>query len=462
MDTTAWTYFIGFIVLMLAPGIYHATKIHNNNQYLLASRKTGLFALTATLVMTEFNTTTLIAYTSIGYVAGWWAVSIAVPLLIGLLFYAFTVAKKWKKFNGVSVADYFTQRYGKNMGIIAGVILFFAMTGFSATYIKSLTLIFQPLFPTLSPWTLSTALTLLTLLMTLRGGLVSIIRTDIISFIATLIFIPLLLYFTYKAPAVHHTVHLTLAEMQHKLPIKFVVSLLILVCFSYILAPWYGQKIVAAKNQKTAYLSVIFAAILISLLYGIAIFTTALFQQKGYTLASAQLALPTIIGKLLPENLRGLDYGILFCIAATTMSGVWNAMVTLIVGKAKQRDIRQSMTLMLACAMLTLILANVFVDNILDRMILINIPVVALSFGLLAGFYWKKSTTFGVYLSMLTGLVWGTTCYLYYGNAGLYTWTWYWAIYGVPLIFIVGAIGSIKRGCYNAAVVSSIHKERFS
>lgn len=459
MDVTAWMFLILFVASMLAFGIYHATKIRSNNQYLLANRQTGLFALTATLVMTEFNTTTLIAYTSIGYIASWWGISVAFIFLIGLLFYAFTVAKKWKKFNGVSVADYFTERYGEKMGITAGTILFLAMTGFSATYIKSLTLIFQPLFPTINPWILSTALTLLTLLMTLRGGLVSIIRTDIVSFIATLIFIPLLLYFTYKAPIAHHTAHLSFAVMRQKLPVKFVLSLVFLICFSYILAPWYSQKIVAAKNQKVAYLSVIFAAILIFLLYGIAILTTALFQHKGYVLTSAQLALPTVISKLMPENLRGLDYGILFCIAATTLSGVWNAMVTLIIGKTEQRNIHKSMVLMLACAVLTLILANVFVDNVLNKMILANIPVVALSFALLAGFYWKRSTTFGAYLSIITGLVWGTACYLYFGNSGLYT--WYWTVYGIPLIFIVGAIGSIKRGCYTAAITRT-NKEKCS
>ena len=79
--------------------------------------------------MTEFNTATLIAFSSAGYYARWWAISLPCVFLIGLLFYASTVAKKWKLFNGISVAAYFSQRYGRDVGILAAIILFTAMTG---------------------------------------------------------------------------------------------------------------------------------------------------------------------------------------------------------------------------------------------------------------------------------------------------------------------------------------------
>lgn len=441
MDLMAWILFILFIGMMLAFGIYHAKKIKNNDQYLLAGRATGLFALTATLVMTEFNTTTLIAFSSLGYSVGWWATILAVNFLIGLLFYAFTVSKKWKTFNGISVAHYFTQRYGKDIGFIAALILFLAMTGFSATYIKSLTLIFHPLFPKLNDWYLSAILTAIVLLMTMRGGLVSIIRTDIVSFIATIIFIPLLLYFTLKTPAVHIQPLVSLSAMQQKLPIKFVLSLIFLTMFSYILAPWYGQKVVAAKNQHTAFLSVVLAAILICILYGVSILTTSIFHQKGFLVHSNQLALPMLIHTVLPNYLQGIDFAILFCIAATTLAGVWNAMVTLLISNTSRKNIQKSMWFMFSCGLLTYILANAFVDNVLNKMILANIPVVALSFTLLAGFYWARTSRLGVYASIFVGLIIGGISYLHFGNAGIYT--WYWAIYGIPLLFLAGILGTV-------------------
>lgn len=440
MDAVAWTLFIAFIAMMLAFGIYHAKKIRNNDQYLLAGRATGLFALTATLVMTELNNTTIIAFSSLGYGVGWWAVVLGINFLFGLLFYAITVAKKWKNFNGVSVAHYFTERYSKDIGVIAGVILFLAMLAFSATYVKSLSLLFQPIFPHLNAWILSAALTTVVLLMTIRGGLVSIIRTDIVSFIATLIFIPLLLYFTLHTPSANPQPQLTLSAMQQKLPITFVLSLLFLTMFSYILAPWYGQKIVAAKTPRIAFLSVVLAAIIIGTLYSITIFTTSVFKQKGFLLSSNQLAYPMVIHTVLPDYLQGLDFAILLCISATTLAGVWNAMVTILIGKTPQQNIKTSMGLMFACGVGTFILANIFIDNVLNKMILANIPIVALSFTLLACFYWKRASRFGAYASIIVGLIVGTACYIHYGVADNYT--WYWAIYGIPLLFIAGFFGS--------------------
>ena len=71
-----------------------ASRVQREEDYLLASRNTGLFALTATLVMTEFNTTTLVAFSSVGYFAGWWGLSLPFVFLVGLAFYSVTVARQ--------------------------------------------------------------------------------------------------------------------------------------------------------------------------------------------------------------------------------------------------------------------------------------------------------------------------------------------------------------------------------
>jgi Na+/proline symporter len=74
-------------------------------------------------------------------------------------------------------------------------------------------------------------------------------------------------------------------------------------------------------------------------------------------------------------------------------------------------------------------------------MILFNIPIVAFCFALIGGFYWSKANSQGAYVSILAGIIWGVFCYFYFGEAGNYT--WYWAIYGIPLIFISGISASL-------------------
>ena len=120
-------------------------KIKTENTYLLADRKTKLFPLIATLVMTEFNPSTLLGFSSVGYIAGTWGISLPFVFLAGLLFYTVTVATKWKRLDASSVAELFSIRFGKIYGRIASFLLLLALLGFSANYIKSIQLIFLPL-----------------------------------------------------------------------------------------------------------------------------------------------------------------------------------------------------------------------------------------------------------------------------------------------------------------------------
>ena len=52
------------------------------------------------------------------------------------------------------------------------------------------------------------------------------------------------------------------------LPFRFVTTLIVLTCFTYIAAPWYGQKIFAARTERIAFLGAGIAAVLVFLLYG--------------------------------------------------------------------------------------------------------------------------------------------------------------------------------------------------
>ncbi|MGC1878973.1 MAG: hypothetical protein WA347_05160 [Rhabdochlamydiaceae bacterium] len=434
------------ITLLIGAGLYQSKRIKSESGYLFAGRKTRAAALTATLVMTEFNSATLISFSSLGYAAGFWALMLPFIFLIGLLFYAAMVAKKWKGFDGLSVAGFFSSRYGCDIGSYASILLLIAMLGFSAAYIKSLTLIFQPLLPSMSPWMISGCLFVLVLAMSLRGGLIAIIRTDILSAIFTILFFPLVAFFMWKSsslPPISYPVSFCSSEI---LPFRFVFSLTILTMFTYILAPWYGQKIFAAENGKIAFRSVIAAALIIFLLYGSAILATAFFRYRGFESPSQDAALPHLINQCLPTGLRGFAYALLFATSATTLTGIWSAMSAMWIGDFSKRagtniSCKRSILSTLGFAVIAFFLANTLVDKVFDKLILANIPIAALSFGLLAGFYWKRASRSGVVLSILMGCFCGIGSYWIFGEKGGYT--WYWAVYGIPLTFLTGILGTI-------------------
>ena len=311
------------------------------------------------------------------------------------------------------------------------------MLGFCASYIKSLTLIFNPLMPELSPWLVGLITIVLILALSLKGGLTSIIRLDQISFIFILLFIPFLVY---KSNLLSVSQHISISQGQQILTPGFVLSLIGLTMFSYILAPWYGQKIVSAQNKQTARLAVIIAAIIITLFYSGGIVAVYALKKHGVVLANSDTAFPYLIKQVLPHYTQGIAYAALFTIGATTIAGVWSSMVTLIVGELQvvSNSLQRSYILTVITAFLCYIIANTLIDNILNKMILANIPIVATAFALLAGFYWPRANNIAAYASLAVGIVWGVICYITLGDAGGYT--RYWAFYGIPLIFITGII----------------------
>lgn len=427
----------------------------NATDFLVAERTLGLMPLVATLVMTEFNTSTLLAFSAAGYRAGPMALALPLVFLIGLGFYTVTVARPWKRFNRLSVAELFAHRYSPSLGRFASVMLLTAMLGFSATYVKSIGLIVQPFAPAMPFGLLAAALCAIVLIVILPGGLVSVVRSDIVSFIGTLVLLPALLWLASRGsaaagglgrvfPVDQLSVH-PLDQWSHPaLPFWFVTSLIVLTSFTYIAAPWYGQKIFAAKDEGTAFSAVAVTSVLVFLLYGCAVLASAHFRVIDPALADPQMAVPSMTVRLLPSGGRGIGIALLFAAALTTLGGVWTAMAAMVVadfGWSGVRAVPAQRLLLAGFALASWAAGVTIVDDILDRLILANIPVAALAFALLAGFHWPRATTAGAWASVIVGVAWGAGSFIIIGEQGGYTWPW--AMYGIPLIFATGAIVSL-------------------
>ncbi|TGL61941.1 hypothetical protein EHQ58_04870 [Leptospira ognonensis] len=436
------------IFLLLFFSWYKRKKFNSEETYLLAGKNTKLFPLVATLVMTELNPSTLIAFSGAGYYAGIWALMLPFVFLVGLGFYAFAVAKKWKEWDGYSVAGIFSKRYGILMGRVTSFLLLVAMVGFTATYVKAMYLIFSPLFVIFSQWQLTFIIVCLVLSLNLKGGLRSIIQTDIYSFLAVMIILPSILLFSFlksDAPVLPILSPQAIVDGSKILPVRFILSLILLTMFTYIAAPWYGQKIVSSESKETAKAGVTLSAVFVFLLYCFPILSVILYKSKIQHLTSGQDSYPLVLNQVLPDYLLGFTYVVLFAIGATTLSGVWSAQTSMVIGDffskiEVRKDTRRAYLIMVVFAILSYIAANLLVDQILDKLILANIPVFALSFALLAGFYWEKASAIGAYISTLVGIVWGVFTYLYFGEENIYT--FYWSVLGLPLIFGTGILFS--------------------
>ena len=445
----------GFAFVLLLIALSGLKKAATAYDYMVASRSLGIFPLMATLVMTEFNTSTLFAFAGIGYVAGPMALSLPMVFLIGLGWYTVSVAKKWKQLNGLSVAELFTAKYGRPFGRLASGFLIVAMLGFSATYIKSLTLLFAPFFSEISSWSLSALIAAVAAFITFRGGMRSIVRSDIVSFVFKLAFLPLLLWIGIRKfgaisslSKVFPTDQLAIDPIAQwnnsALPFWFVLTLIVITMFTYICSPWYGQKIFAARSEKVAFWATGVSALVVFFLYGSVVLAAAFYRMERDNLSNPETVVPQMIIHWFPPLVRGMGFAILFSTSLTALTGLWSAMVAMVVADFQNKTVPTVNTqraMMLFFAVSCWLAANIVVDDILKKLILANIPIAALSFALLGGFYWSKTSPIGAWMSSIFGVLWGMGCYLKFGEQGGYT--WYWAIYGIPLIFVVGILASI-------------------
>lgn len=402
------------------------------SNYYTAGKKVGFFALTATLVMTELNTSTLIGFSSLGYNYGFSAISLGLVFLFGLFFYAITVAKKWKNFDAISVTQYFGYRYNKAFGIFAAVCLWVAMLGFGANFIHSITVCLEVIFPNYSKELITFVACLIMFVATINSGLKSIIQIDKVSFVLSLILFLFLGFYFYN----YHLQNINTSVKNHaNLPISFSLSLVILTCFTYILSPWYGQKIFSAKSSKVAFYSMLITAVLVSLFYVIAIFITASFSRQ-LDLTNPDLALASIVATRLPLIIQFYFYIVIFLIATTTIAALWNTMASVIfVHSNYTKTVRSNRVLVLSIATLSYLIATFFIDHILDKMLLFNIPIAALSFSLIYGFYGKNKNLIGAILSTIVGIVIAVILYLTFDQSEF---VFYWAFVCIPIIFIVG------------------------
>ena len=251
----------GFVMILIVLAISARHRSRGDDDYLVAGRRLTLFPLIATLVMTEFNTSTLLAFAAAGYRAGPMALALPLVFLVGLLFYTVTVARAWKRFDRLSVAELFAARYSQTLGRAASVLLLAAMTGFGATYVKSMVLLFAPFVPDVPPAVVGGALTIVVLAVTIPGGLVSVVRSDVAGFVLTLALVPALvaLGVSHSASAgglaaVFDASQLTVAPMaqwQHPaLPFRFVATLIALTCVTYIAAPGTARR--SSRRQTSA------------------------------------------------------------------------------------------------------------------------------------------------------------------------------------------------------------------
>ena len=233
----------------LGYGLWVSRRVRTSLDYTVAGRRLGLFALVGTLVMTEFNPSTMIWFGSISYTAGPRAAWLCLIFITGLGSYGLLVARRWQRLRAVSIAEMFEARYSLGLRRAVSLVTTLILTLFSSGYLIATSKTFssalglEPSGALIPGWITAdrtlvwTALVISTvvLIFTWAGGLIAVAFTDTASLVVTAVVLPLLaisaLQFAAPEPLFHSYQSV---DPDPILPLHFIVTLnvVILLCLS--------------------------------------------------------------------------------------------------------------------------------------------------------------------------------------------------------------------------------------
>lgn len=190
MGFTVWDYLIVAVYLgaTLTAGLWGKRLIGGIDDYLVAGRGLGLNLGIATLAATEIGTVTFMYYAQLGYRTGFAALLTGLISGVAMLVVGATgfVVSRFRKLELMTVPEYFERRYSRRLRVLAGTLV--AIGGLlnmgvflrvEGTFLMILTGI-----PMRWLVLVMSVILVLEMLYTVLGGMVSIVITDFLQYVA--------------------------------------------------------------------------------------------------------------------------------------------------------------------------------------------------------------------------------------------------------------------------------------
>jgi len=218
-------------------------------------------------------------------------------------------------------------------------------------------------------------------------------------------------------------------------------------------APWYAQLMTAAKNEKIAYASMGIGAVLIVVLYGLAIQVAAYVRVGFPDLADPQLALAMSINNWVPIGVTGLLLAVILAIGQTTMGTIWNNIVSISSNDiykrifhpdaSEKKLLRFSRIATLVIAIFTIIVSITIVDQVINTLFIGNIIMASLFFPALAGFLWWRTGEKAVWITTILSIIAGFGLLFWVNNTeglDINDWMFIYYVITCPVLILLGII----------------------
>lgn len=175
-----------YILLLAGVGFYASRRVKNKEDFDVAGRSLPFWLLAFTFTGLWFGGGTVIGATGVAFESGFWSTEAqwgVIPdpygaglcLVLAGLFYFSTL----RRLGGVTLADFFTKKFGPKAGLAATLVMIFGWTFFVASQV----VVFGKVFNAVLGWSYELSIWLgmiLVVLYTIAGGIWSVALTDMV------------------------------------------------------------------------------------------------------------------------------------------------------------------------------------------------------------------------------------------------------------------------------------------
>lgn len=424
-----------YLLFSIGIGLYAATKVHNARDYITAGRSLPMYIVLAMVFATWFGAETVLGIPATfleedlgGLISDPFGAALCLALF-GLFF-----ARKLYRMNLLTIGDFYRQRYGRKVEVIAGLAIALSYLGWVSAQVTALGLVFN----VLSDGQITQAQGILigaavVLLYTLYGGMWSVALT---TFVQMIVIVLGLLYIAWLvsdmtggvAPVIEHAMrndkfHFW-PELNTVAMIAFISGLLTM-GFGSIPQQDVFQRANSSKNENVAVWGTVlggvayfaFAAVPLFLAYSANLIDAELVAK--WMAEDSQKLLPELVKAHLPLFAQVIFYGALLSVIMSTASGTLLApSVTLsenvLKGWLTRKNLSDHKMLVMtrwvvgifAVCVTLYALWSLDQETGIHQMVenAYKVTLVLAFTPLVAGLYWKRASTFGAYWAMGLGV----------------------------------------------------------
>ena len=429
------TFIVLYLLASIAIGLYAATRVHNTADYAVAGRSLPLAVVIATTFATWFGSETVLGVSARFIDSGLGGVvedpfGASMCLVLVGLFFAYRLYQK----NLITLGDYYRLRFGRTVEVLCSIIIMVSYLGWVAAQVTALGLVFNML--TQGALTVTWGMligTVIVLVYTLYGGMWSVALTDFVQMIVIAVGLLAIAWFAADlAGGAGKVIHYAASEGKFRFfpqdggfkEWTFFIAAAITMMLGSIPQQDVFQRVMSSRNAATARTGPVIGGLLYLLFAFIPMFivTSSMLVMPEAAQAllkdDPQKVLPTLVMEHMPLALQIAFFGALLSAIMSTASAtllapsttfVENILRNLRPGMSDETTLKAMRVSVLVFTVCVLAYAITMQGTSIYELVsgAYQVPLVGAFIPLVFGLYWKRATTQGALLAVVSGLgVW--------------------------------------------------------